>query len=149
MMCLGARTRCRSLRPAAALICRNAASSSLRDSFFFDVGVVNELSRRGELIPGSAEFGAAFEHFIFMEIRAHVAYSLLHYPVAYWRTFSGFEVDFVLADGALAVEAKSTDNPAQEHLKGLRAFREESRPKRSISKKDDKEGAPAVCRIGA
>jgi predicted AAA+ superfamily ATPase len=105
--------------------------------YFFDIGVVNELSRRGELLPGSVEFGAAFEHFVFMEIRAHAAYSLLHYPIAYWRTVSGFEVDFVLGDGAVAVEAKSTENPTQDHLKGLRAFREEARPRRSI----------LVCRV--
>lgn len=39
--------------------------------YFFDVGLVNELAKRGRLKPGSVEFGAAFEHFLFMEIRAH------------------------------------------------------------------------------
>ncbi len=100
--------------------------------YFFDIGIVNELARRGALMAGSAEFGAAFEHFIFMELRAHASYSLLHYPIAYWRTASGFEVDFVLAEGALAVEVKSTDHPVADHLKGLRAFREEMCPRRSI-----------------
>jgi predicted AAA+ superfamily ATPase len=100
--------------------------------YFFDVGVVNELARRGELLPGAMDFGAAFEHFIFMELRAHASYSRLYYPISYWRTASGFEVDFVLADGAIAVEAKSTDRPTLDHLRGLRALREEIRIKRSI-----------------
>jgi predicted AAA+ superfamily ATPase len=100
--------------------------------YFFDVGVANELARRGELLPGSFEFGAAFEHFVFMELRCHASYSGLHYPIAYWRTASGFEVDFVLADGAVAVEAKSTERPSLDHMRGLRALREETRLKRSI-----------------
>ena len=100
--------------------------------YFFDVGLANELARRGELKPGSAEFGAAFEHLIFMELRAHSAYVGDRYPIAYWRTSSGFEVDFVLADAAVAVEAKSTDNPTSDHLHGLRAFVQEHKPRQAI-----------------
>lgn len=100
--------------------------------YFFDVGVANELARRGELWPGSFEFGAAFEHFIFMELRSHASYTRTHYPISYWRTVSGFEVNFVLADGAAAIEVKSTDRPTSDHLKGLRALREEVRLKQSI-----------------
>jgi predicted AAA+ superfamily ATPase len=100
--------------------------------YFFDVGLVNDLSRRGRLKPGSAEFGAAFEHFLFMEIRAHAGYRGNRYPMAYWRTSSGFEVDFILGDGAVAIEAKSTENPTSDHLKGLRAWREEQKSKRCI-----------------
>ncbi|MBM4047620.1 MAG: ATP-binding protein [Planctomycetes bacterium] len=100
--------------------------------YFFDVGVVNELARRGQVLPGSAEFGAAFEHFIFMELRAHASYSGLHYPVAYWHTASGFEVDFMLAEGSVAVEAKSTDHPTSDHLRGLRALKEDIPVKRAI-----------------
>ncbi|HOX04605.1 MAG TPA: AAA family ATPase [Candidatus Paceibacterota bacterium] len=100
--------------------------------FFFDVGVVNDLARRGAMRPGSAEFGAAFEHFLFMEIRAHAGYRRNRYPIAYWRTSSGFEVDFVLADGAVAIEVKSTENPTSDHLRGLRAWRDEQKSKRLI-----------------
>jgi predicted AAA+ superfamily ATPase len=42
--------------------------------YFFDVGIVNDLARRRTMVPGSAEFGAAFEHFIWMELRAHAGY---------------------------------------------------------------------------
>lgn len=100
--------------------------------YFFDVGLVNELAHRGELKPGSAEFGAAFEHWVFMELRAHAVYRRRGESISYWRTSSGFEVDFILEDGALAVEAKSTDNPTSDHLRGLRAFVEEQKPKRAV-----------------
>ncbi len=99
---------------------------------FCDVGLVNELARRGQLKPGSVEFGAAFEHFLFMEIRAYAGYRGNRHPMAYWRTSSGFEVDFILGDGAVAIEVKSTENPTSDHLKGLRAWRDEQKSKRCI-----------------
>lgn len=102
--------------------------------WFFDVGIVNELSRRGTLHPGSAEFGAAFEHFIFMELRAHATYAPrgTGLPVSYWRTASGIEVDFILGNAEVAVEVKSTDRPTTDHLKGLRAWQEEHPKSRCI-----------------
>jgi uncharacterized protein len=100
--------------------------------YFFDVGLVNELSRRGPLRAGSAEFGAAFEHFIFMELTAHSSYLGGNYPLAYWRTTSGLEVDLIIGDGHTALEIKSTEHPTSDHLKGLRAYREDYQPKQSI-----------------
>ncbi|MEX2382105.1 MAG: DUF4143 domain-containing protein [Opitutales bacterium] len=100
--------------------------------YFFDVGLVNELAHRGRLKPGSSEFGSAFEHFIFMEIRAHSAYRGNRYPISYWRTSSGFEVDFILGDGVIAIEVKSTDSPGNDHVKGLRAWRDEQKAGRSL-----------------
>jgi hypothetical protein len=96
--------------------------------WFFDVGIVNEVARRGTLMPGSTDYGAAFEHFIFMELRAHATYSPrdIGLPVSYWRTASGIEVDFILGNAEVAVEVKSTDRPASDHLKGLRAWQEEA-----------------------
>ena len=107
--------------------------------YFFDVGVVNEIAHRGKMRAGSAEFGSAFEHFIQMEIRAWHVYTGRKDALCYWRTSSGLEVDFILAEGALAVEVKSTENPTADHLKGLRAFAEDHRPKSSV----------LVCRAGA
>ena len=100
--------------------------------YFFDVGLVNELARRGTLNPGSVEYGLAFEHFIFMELRAYSSYQGGRLPVAYWRTSSGFEVDFVLGAAALAVEVKSTENPTGDHLKGLRAWKTEQPKSRCL-----------------
>lgn len=100
--------------------------------YFFDLAPVIHLSRRGRVEPGSELFGRAFEHFIWMEIVAHSSYSDLFYPISYWRTTSGFEVDFLLGDGEIAVEAKATPMVNSNHLKGIRAFTEEHQTKRRI-----------------
>ena len=93
--------------------------------YFFDIGIVAHLTHRGKIEKGSELFGRALEHFIYMEILAHSSYSELNYPVAYWKTASGFEVDFVLGDHELAVEVKSASMVGNRHLKGIRAFKEE------------------------
>jgi predicted AAA+ superfamily ATPase len=100
--------------------------------FFFDLSPVIHLSRRGEVVPGSELFGRAFEHYIWMEIVAHSHYSEHFYPITYWRTSSGFEVDFILEDHEIAVEVKSTNMANSTHLKGLRRFKEEYSVRRSI-----------------
>lgn len=102
--------------------------------FFFDVGVVNELTGRGFLAPGSADFALAFEHFMFMELRAHLAYAPRGngLPISYWRTASGIEVDFILGDAAVAVEVKATAHPRSADLRSLRAWREEHPNSRCI-----------------
>lgn len=93
--------------------------------YFFDIGVVAHLTGRGEVRPGSELFGRAFEHFIYLEVSAHSSYSGLFYPITYWRTTSGFEVDFILGNGDAAIEVKSTSRIQDRHLKGIRAFKEE------------------------
>jgi len=93
--------------------------------YFFDIGVVSYLTHRGRVEKGSELFGRALEHFIYMEILAHSSYSEQNYPLSYWKTASGFEVDFVLGDHELAVEVKSASMVGNRHLKGIRAFKEE------------------------
>jgi len=100
--------------------------------YFFDVGVVNFLAKRGRVVQGSELFGKAFEHFIFMEFCAHSRYSGLGYPLAYWRTTSQLEVDFVIGDHEVAVEVKSTENAQSHHLRGLLAFADEYKASRRI-----------------
>jgi len=100
--------------------------------FFFDVGLVNELARRGAPAPGSADFGAALEHFIFMELRAYLSYRRDRRHLSYWRTASGFEVDFILGDAEVAIEVKSSETVTSDHLRGLRAWREEHPASRCI-----------------
>jgi uncharacterized protein len=92
---------------------------------FFDAGVVGYLTRRGSVEPRSELFGRAFEHFICLEVLAHSSYSERFYPLSYWRTASGFEVDMVLGDHEVAIEIKAATQTRQRHLKGLRAFKEE------------------------
>jgi predicted AAA+ superfamily ATPase len=100
--------------------------------FFFDVGVVNFLAKRGRIVQGSELFGKAFEHFLFMELWAHSRYSGLGYPLAYWRTASQIEVDFILGANEVAVEVNGTDNVQSHHLKGLVVFGEEYKARRRI-----------------
>ena len=93
--------------------------------YFSDVGVVNRLARRGELTPGSELYGKAFENWIFHELSAFVSYHELDEDLAYWRLPSGIEVDFILGDMRLAVEAKASPRITRDHLKGLRTLKEE------------------------
>ena len=90
------------------------------------------LTRRGKVEPGSELFGNAFEHYLWMEISAHASYSEIFYPICYWRTASGIEVDFILGDHEIAIEVKSTKLAGPSHLKSLRRFKEEYKVKRSI-----------------
>jgi predicted AAA+ superfamily ATPase len=93
--------------------------------YFFDLSPVIHLTRRQKVLPGSELFGRAFEHYLFMELTAHSSYSERFYPICYWRTSSGFEVDFVLGEHEIAIEVKSTELANDSHFKGLRKFGEE------------------------
>lgn len=100
--------------------------------YFFDVGIAGALCHRGEISPGSELFGRAFEHFIYLELAAYCNYNTSSTPLSYWRTASGLEVDFILGEGQIALEAKATPRVHAGHLGGLRAFQEEHRPSRAI-----------------
>lgn len=100
--------------------------------YFFDMGIVNYLLKRGEIQFGSEVFGNAFEHFIYNEIFAHSRYSGKEYPIHYWRTASQIEVDFILSENEIAIEVKSTTNVSSRHIKGLKSFAEEYKTKQLI-----------------
>ena len=100
--------------------------------YYFDVGIANYLLKRGNILAGSETFGKAFEHYIYHEIYAHRQYSQSAYPISYWRTTSGLEVDFILGDHQVAVEVKATPNASARHLKGLKSFADEYTVKRKI-----------------
>jgi predicted AAA+ superfamily ATPase len=88
--------------------------------YFADVGVVNRLARRGELAPGSELYGKALENWVFHELSAFVAYRDVDARLSYWRLAGGVEVDFVVNDVELAIEAKASSRITSDHLKGLR-----------------------------
>jgi len=92
--------------------------------FFFDLGVVNRLARRSGIVEGGELFGKAFEHFIARELKSYLSYRRRDHDLSYWRSTSGFEVDFVVGREA-AIEVKSSDLVVEGHLRGLRALREE------------------------
>jgi predicted AAA+ superfamily ATPase len=88
--------------------------------YFADVGIVNHLARRGGLQPGAELYGKAFENWVFHELSAYNAYTEAFATLSYWRLASGIEVDFIVDDMRLAIEAKATAKITADHLKGLR-----------------------------
>ncbi|MCY3704403.1 MAG: AAA family ATPase [Gammaproteobacteria bacterium] len=89
--------------------------------YLTDVGIVNRLARRGPLVPGSELFGRAFENWICHELSAWMSYREFDGRLSYWRLASGTEVDFVVGDMQLAVEAKASTSIGSRHLRGLRS----------------------------
>lgn len=96
--------------------------------YLFDVGVAGHLTGRRIEQQRGGDFGRALEHFILMELLAYRSYSEADFPIRYWRTKSGLEVDFVLgSSGQAAIEVKGA-RVRREDLKGMRAYAEEHRP---------------------
>jgi uncharacterized protein len=92
--------------------------------YFFDIGIVNYLLKRSKIDFGSELFGNAFEQFIYLELKAHSSYSGQDYKIAYWRTASQLEVDFILGD-EIALEVKSSSKATPKHAHGLKQIEEE------------------------
>jgi predicted AAA+ superfamily ATPase len=97
--------------------------------YFFDTGVVGALQGR-RFRPGTPEFGGAFETFLLHELATHRDYSSSD-PLSYWRSTSGFEVDFLIGDHT-AVEVKAKESVSLQDLKSLRALAEEKKLKRYL-----------------
>jgi predicted AAA+ superfamily ATPase len=97
--------------------------------YFFDVGVVATLQGR-EFRSGTPEFGEAFETVLMHELVSYRDY-ISGEPLSYWRSASGFEVDFILGDHT-AVEVKAKENLSTHDLKSLRALAEEKKLKRYL-----------------
>jgi len=64
-----------------------------------------------------------------MELKAWIDYRRPSSRLSYWRSLSGYEVDFVI-DDEVAIEVKAATIAHDKHLLGLRALREEGRIKR-------------------
>jgi len=100
--------------------------------YFADVGIVNRLARRGELVPRSELYGKAFENWIHHELTAHIAYTEADTSLAYWRLASGIEVDFIVGDMDVAIEAKASARITNDHLKGLRQLAKDHEVSRRV-----------------
>jgi predicted AAA+ superfamily ATPase len=97
--------------------------------YFFDVGVVSSLQGRS-FRPGTPEFGEAFETYLMHELMSYSGY-VSGEPLGYWRSTTGFEVDFIIGDHT-AVEVKAKENVSQQDMKSLRVLAEEKRLKRYL-----------------
>ena len=102
---------------------RKAFSSS--KFYFFDIGVARYLKNSAVPDENSTEFGEYFEQLICMELKAWIDYSCPRSKLTYWRSLSMYEVDFCL-DDYMAVEVKASRNVTENHLRGLKALREEN-----------------------
>jgi len=99
--------------------------------YFFDVGVSNYLAGRKNIRPQTDLFGKVFEHFLFTELKAFLSYTQDSRKFSFWRSASGYEVDFLIGD-EVAIEVKGTTMVSEKHLTGLKALSEEKKLKRKI-----------------
>ena len=90
--------------------------------YFFDVGVVATLQGR-EFRRGTPEYGEALETYLMHELVCYRDYRSGE-PLHYWRSRSGFEVDFLLGDHT-AIELKAKPNVWEGDLRSLKALEEE------------------------
>jgi uncharacterized protein len=97
--------------------------------YFFDVGVVSSLQGR-TFRPGTPEFGEALDTYLMHELISYSDY-VSQEPLSYWRSTTGFEVDFIIGDHT-AIEVKAKENVAAQELKPLRVLAEEKQLKRYL-----------------
>lgn len=89
--------------------------------YFFDTGVVRSLSRRLSvpLIPKTAAYGEAFEHFILLEFIRLGSYFQPDYRFSFIRTVGDVEIDLVVerpGKPLLCIEIKSSDSISDKDL---------------------------------
>ena len=95
--------------------------------YFFDPGVVRALSGRLPYPATPEESGPLFECFIINEIRAYLHYTELDYPLYFWRSQSGVEVDilFETSKGYVAIELKNGARWEKKFNRGVHRLSEE------------------------
>ncbi len=99
--------------------------------YFFDNGIVTALLNRKGLVEGTLEYGFAFENFIVNECLAYSRYSRKDFPLYFYRTASGNEVDLILGEAEVAIEIKATSS-SNYKIKGLHIFCDEFKPKKIV-----------------
>lgn len=105
---------------------RNKRRTRLSSKFyFFDLGVVNYLAKRKNIEPKTMEFGKAFENWIHHELKCYQSYLRNELDLSYWALTTGVEVDFILNDMEVAIEAKASDKVTSDHLKNLREVKKD------------------------
>ena len=99
--------------------------------YFFDIGVCNMLAGRKQIRPKTELFGKAFEHLVFLELKAFMAYHKDKRGLSFWRSTAQHEVDFLIGD-EIAIEVKGTEQVSEKHAKGLVALSEDIKLKQKI-----------------
>ncbi len=90
--------------------------------FLFDCGIARALSGRLSYPPTPEEAGPLLETFVFNEVRAYLAYTKRRYPLHFWRSYDGVEVDLLCetCDGFVAMEVKSSERWDKRYNRGLK-----------------------------
>jgi len=100
--------------------------------YFFDTSIPLYLLQKEIKVLKGSDAGHAFEHYIFLELKAYQELNKKRYNISYWRTKSGLEVDFIIGNGEAAIEVKISGSVQKKELKGLIEFTEEYTPTHSI-----------------
>jgi len=108
--------------PIDRLAGRKAVATS--KFYFFDLGVAHALEGAFDPAPGTAAFGRALEHLVATELRAYLGYGRNTDTLAFYRTTSQLEVDFVVG-GRIAIEVKGAGRVSERDTRGLRALAED------------------------
>ena len=89
--------------------------------YLFDCGVARALARRLREPLDAAERGTLLETFVFHELRAQMAYAAVGGELAYYRTPSGTEIDFIWtrARAAIGIEVKASERWRPEFARAL------------------------------
>ena len=89
--------------------------------YLFDCGVTRALADRLPYPVHDEERGALFESLIVGEIRAYLAYTGLNFPMYFYRSYAGVEVDVIFesSNGYIAIEAKSSSYWERKFNRGL------------------------------
>jgi len=99
--------------------------------YLFDVGLTNYLAKRAPKLK-TPEFGKSFEQLILMELIAYQAYKNPELEMSFWRTAGKQEVDFILNDKQIAIEAKGSNLVRDTELKNLKLLSEDGPVKKKI-----------------
>jgi len=101
---------------------RAKVKEAVRPKFYlFDCGVARALARRLREPLDAAERGTLLETFVFHELRAQMAYAAIGGELAYYRTPSGTEIDFIWtrARAAIGIEVKASERWRPEFARAL------------------------------
>jgi predicted AAA+ superfamily ATPase len=106
-------------------------SSATAKFYFFDVGVVNSLTGRKNILRKTKEYGDNLEHFVFLELQAYKFYKQPELNLSFWGVPQKGEIDFILNE-EIAIEVKATHQAAKKHFHGFELFSKNNNVKRKI-----------------
>lgn len=95
--------------------------------YFFDTGVFRSLRPQGPLDKEREIEGPALEGLVAQHLRAWVLSQKQPHQLAFWRTRTQLEVDFIVygPKGFWAIEVKRSKDVSPADMRGLAAFKEE------------------------